>query len=131
MWWELYEAYARRDQLTLFYVLWNNPLLKIDMLLPAGESSLNSDTVTVVKHQKSAKKVGRRGIKESFWEHARNRCRNGMEEKAGAFREFHYWLYGLNPAVAKVLLHLWGVYATVVYGTIIKYRAYKRHRNER
>jgi len=54
-----------------------------------------------------------------------------MEEKACAFREFHYWLYGLNPTVAKVLLHLWGVYATAVYGTIIKFRAYKRHKNER
>ncbi len=129
MWWSLYEEYTRRDQLTLYYVLWKNPALKTDLLLPAGESSLNSDTVTVTKHQKSAKKAGRRGVKESFWEHARCRCRNGMEEKAEAFREFHYWLYGLNPIVAKVLLHLWGVYAIVVYGILIKYRAYKRHRN--
>lgn len=131
MWWSLYETYTRRDQLTLYYVLWKNPELKTDLLLPSGESSLNSDTVTVMKHQKSSKKAGRRGVKESFWEHARNRCRNGMAEKAEVFREFHYWLYGLNPVVAKVLLHLWGIYATVVYGTIIKFRAYRRHKNER
>lgn len=131
MWWNLYAEYTRRDQLTLYYLLWKNPELKTDLLLPSGESSLNSDTVTVMKHQKSSKKAGRRGVKESFWEHARNRCRNGMEEKAEAFREFHYWLYGLNPIMAKVLLHLWGIYATVVYGTIIKFRAYKRHKNER
>ena len=131
MWWSLYEEYTRRDQLTLYYVLWKNPVLKTDLLLPVGESSLNSDTVSVTMHQKSAKKAGRRGVKESFWEHARNRCRQGMEEKSDSFREFHYWLYGLNPVVAEVLLHIWGVYATVVYGTIIKFRAYKRHKNER
>ncbi len=130
MWWRLYEEYTRRDQLTLYYVLWKNPALKTDLLLPAGESSLNSDTVTVMKHQKSSKKAGRRGVKESFWEHARNRCRDGMEEKIESFREFHYWLYGLNPTVAKVLLHVWGVYATVVYGTIIKFRAYQRHKGK-
>lgn len=130
MWWSLYEQYTRRDQLTLCYVLWKVPEIKVDLILPEGESSLNSKSVTINKHQKSAKKAGRRGVKESFWEHARNRCRIGMEEKTDAFREFHYWLYGLNPIVAKVLLHLWGVYATVVYGTIIKFRAYKRHQGE-
>ena len=130
MWWNLYEEYTRRDQLTLMYVLWKRPDITTDLLLPAEESSWQSDTLQIHKHQKAAKQHGRRGIKESFWEHARCRCRNGMEEKAEQFREFHYWLYGLNPIIAKVLLHLWGVYATVVYGTIIKLRAYKRHKKQ-
>lgn len=131
MWWNLYEEYTRRDQLTLYYVLWKMQNLKTALLLPAGESSRKSDTVQIHKHHKTFKQAGRRGIKETFWEHARNRCRNGMEEKADTFREFHYWLYGLNPTVARVLLYIWGIYATVVYGSIIKYRAYKRHKNER
>ena len=128
-WWNLYEEYTRRDQLTLMYVLWEMPETKTALLLPEGESVWNSDTVQIHKHQKTSKQHGRRGVKESFWEHARDRCRNGMEEKAEQFREFHYWLYGLNPVLAKVLLHLWGVYATIVYGTIIKFRAYKRHKS--
>ena len=131
MWWTLYEEYTRRDQLTLMYVLWKMPETKLALILPEGEHVGHSDTIQIHRHQKTAKQHGRRGIKETFWEHARCRCRNGMEEKANQFREFHYWLYGLNPLVAKVLLYLWGVYATVVYGTIIKFRAYKRHKNER
>lgn len=127
-WWNLYENYTRRDQLTLMYVLWKNPDAVVELLLPDGESVWNSKTIQIHKHQKAAKEKGRRGVKESFWEHARCRCRSGMEEKTEQFREFHYWLYGLNPVVAKVLLHLWGVYATLVYGTIIKIRAYKRHK---
>ena len=95
-----------------------------------GLYEANSTNVRIHIHNNRARTAGRRGIKETFWEHARCRCRNGMEEKAEQFREFHYWLYGLNPVVAKILLHLWGVYATLVYGLIIKFRAYKRHKNE-
>ena len=39
MWWNLYEEYTRRDQLTLFYVFWKNPNVKTSLLLPSGESS--------------------------------------------------------------------------------------------
>lgn len=130
MWWSLYEQYTRRDQLTLYYVLWKVPEIKVDQILPEGESVWHSESVQIHKHEKTFRQAGRRGIKETFWEHARNRCRDGMEEKAEAFREFHYWLYGLNPVIAKILLHLWGVYATVVYGTIIKFRAYQRHKSQ-
>ena len=130
MWWNLYEEYTRRDQLTLMYVLWKTPEIRTSFLLPEGENALQSDTISVHKHQNSANKTGRRGVKESFWEHARSRCRIGMEEKTEQFREFHYWLYGLNPLVAQVLLHLWGVYATVVYGSIIKIRAHQRHKTQ-
>ncbi len=131
MWWNLYEQHTRRDQLTLFYVLWKTPAINTALLLPEGESSWNSNTVQIHKHNKNAKHIGRRGVKESFLEHARNRCRCGMEEKKELFKEFHYWLYGLNPSIARILLCLWGWYALVVYGAIIKYRAYKRHQNEK
>ena len=129
-WWNIILKRTRRDQLSLNYLLWKREIIR-DYILPIGEHVENSANVRINKHNKGAKSAGRRGVKESFWEHIRNRCRHGMEEKADKFREFHYWLYGLNPVVAKVLLHLWGVYTTVVYGTIIKYRAYKRHKNER
>lgn len=128
MWWSLYEQNTRRDQLTLFYVLWKMHAINTALLLPEGESSWNSNTVKIHKHN-NAKQSGRRGVKESFLEHARNRCRCGMEEKKEQFKEFHYWLYGLNPSIARILLCLWGWYALVVYGAIIKYRAYKRHQN--
>ena len=127
-WWNIINQNTRRDQLSLNYVQWKIPDLQTDLLLPEGESAWKSNAIRIHKHQTTSLQSGRRGIKETFWEHARCRCRNGMEEKADQFREFHYWLYGLNPAVAKVLLHLWGVYATIVYGTIIKMRAYKRHK---
>ena len=128
MWWNILNYHSRRDQLSLNYVLWKNPQIKTALLLPEGESVWNSKAIIIHRHQMSATEKGRRGIKETFWEHARFRCRNGMEEKTDQFREFHYWLYGLNPIIAKTLLHIWGVYATVVYGIIIKCRAYKRHK---
>lgn len=129
MWWNLYEQHTRRDQLTLFYVLWQIPAINTALLLPEGESSWNSNTVQIHKHKKNAIQSGRRGVKVSFLEHARNRCRLGMEEKKEQFKKFHYWLYGLNPSIAHILLCLWGWYTLVVYGAIIKYRAYKRHQN--
>jgi len=125
-WWNLYEGYTRRDQLTLMYVLWKQTSLKLDYILPPGESSWNSNKVQIVKHEKKAKKT--RGTKQSFLEHARGRCRTGMEEKSENFSELHYWLYGLNPTIAKCVLILWGWYALIVYGPIVKYRAYKRHK---
>ena len=129
LWWNLYEAYTRRDQLTLFYVLWKNPTVKITLLLPAGESSWNSSTVKVNKHNNNtSRQSGRRGVKESFWEHTRTRCRNGIQEKVEQFRDFHYWLYGVNPTIAKILLYLWGFYATIFYGMIIKFRTLKRRK---
>lgn len=127
LWWETICQYSRRDQLSLNYALWKIPIEQT-FIFPQGEHVDNSLNIRKIAHTRTAKLHGRRGIKETFWEHARCRCRNGMEEKAEQFRDFHYWLYGLNPKVAKILLHLWGVYATVIYGTIIKFRAYKRHK---
>lgn len=127
MWWNLYEEHTRRDQLTLYYILWKFPELKVTLLLPSGESSWNSNSVKIHKHQNNSKQIGRRGIKESFLEHARNRCRYGLEEKKDRFKAFHYWLYGLNPIIARFMLCLWGLYSLIVYGIIIKYRTYKKH----
>lgn len=131
MWWNLYKQHTRRDQLTLFYVFWKIPAIKTTLLLPRGESSWNSNTVKIHKHNKISKYSGRRGVDKSFLEHARNRCRCGLEERMGTFKEFHFWLYGLKPTTARILLCLWGWYALLIYGAIIKYRAYKRHKNEK
>ena len=131
MWWNLYEQYTRRDQLTMYYALWKKSEINTALLLPKGESSWNSKTIQIYKHKRNAKLVGRRGVKESFLEHARNRCRCGIAEKKKQFSEFHYWLYGLNPTIARMLLCLWGWYALVVYGVKIKYRAYKKRQNEK
>lgn len=126
MWWRLYESHTRRDQLTLCYVLWKMPIVKIGYILEENENACNSSTIRKISHKKSARQT--RGVNVSFLEHARCRCRNGMEEKKDCFRDFHYWLYGLNPKIAKFLLFLWGWYALLVYGTIIKFRAFKRHK---
>lgn len=130
MWWDLYNSYTRRDQLTLYYVLWKKAETKTALLLPGGESAWSSDTIRIHKHQNNARQAGRRGIKESFFAHARSRCRSGMQEKEKQFREFHYWLYGLQPPLAMILLNIWGIYTLIVYGAIIKYRAYKKHKKQ-
>lgn len=128
-WWNLYMNFTRRDQLTLMYVLWQMPNLRTTYLLPQNENAWNSNNVRILKHSKKSQQGGRRSLMQSFLEHARCRCRCGMEEKTEQFREFHYWLYGLNPTLARMLLDIWGIYALIVYGIIIKYRAYKKHKN--
>lgn len=128
MWWQLYEQYTRRDQLTLGYVFWKQSDVRTASLLPEDQSLWDADIVRVYQHESASRQRGGRGVKQSFWEHARSRCRYGMPEKEQKFREFHYWLYGLNPFTAKVFLYLWGFYTTVVYGLIVKYRASQRHK---
>lgn len=128
VWWQTYDAYSRRDQLSLFYVFWKIPGAKKTLILSEGENARNSDTFKIVDHLSIAKSANRREVKVSFGEHARNRCRHGLSEKEASFREFHYWLYGLPPKLAKLMLYLWGGYSLIVYGPTIKYRAYKRHK---
>ena len=128
MWWQLYEQYTRRDQLTLFYVLWKYPKVKTGLLLPMDELNGDQKPFQVLKHTEVSRDSGRRGLNQTFWEHARCRCRYGIIEKEQQFREFHYWLYGLNPFAAKVFLYLWGFYAILVYGPIAKYRASHRRK---
>lgn len=126
LWWKAICKYSRRDQLSLNFILWENPL-KQDYILPVGECVTNSNNVIKFGHTLKADQKGNRGINESFWEHARNRCRHGIKEKEKKFREFHYWLYGLNPILGKTLLYIWGFYATVVYGLTIKRRTKFQH----
>lgn len=128
-WWNLYEQYTRRDQLILCYVLWKMPEIKTALLLSSEESAWKSDIVQIHKHSTGI--VGQRSLDQSFWEHARCRCRVGMREKEARFKEFHYWLYGLNPTIARVILYIWGIYTLVVYGPIIKYRSCHNKKNGR
>lgn len=130
IWWTIIEKYSRRDQLSFNYALWCKHLRE-EYILPINQSSANTPYVSIYQHHKIANQIGRRDVIVSFGEHARNRCRNGLKEKVSDFREYHYWLYGLNPTIARMLLCLWGWYALLVYGVIIKYRAYKRHQNEK
>ena len=128
LWWQTYDAYSRRDQLSLFYAFWKIPGAKKTLLLSEGENARNSDALKVFNHLSIAKSANRREVKVSFFEHARNRCRHGLSEKEASFRAFHYWLYGLPPFIANLLLYIWGMYSLIVYGPTIKYRAYKRHK---
>lgn len=123
-WWILYEQSVCRDQLILGFVFWNNPEIKKSLLLPLGESVWKSDTVKRYEH---VLPIAGGHCRHTFGEHLRCRCRVGIQEKEAQFKEFHYWLYGLNPALALVLLYFWGVCATIIYGPIIKYRAHKKH----
>ena len=124
MWWHLYEKYTRRDQLILYYVFWKTPELKISFLLPEGESAERSDTIQIQRHNLQSKRT--RVVEETFWEHIRCRCRNGIEEKKSSFRKLHYWSYQFHPVFAKIILILWGIYSFIVYGLIIKKRVKKR-----
>lgn len=128
-WWELYDHYTRRDQLTLCYVLWKDSEINIEYFL-GGESIWNTTTLHIYKHHINSNNIGGRIVRKSFLEHFRNRCRIGIEEKIICFKEFHYWLYKHPLFISKMLLYIWGWYALIVYGLTIKYRTVKKHKNE-
>ena len=130
MWWTIIEKYSRRDQLSFNYVLWCKHL-KEEYILPVNQSSANTPYLSIYQHRKTANQIGRRKVVVSFGEHARNRCRNGLKEKISDFKEFHYWLYKRSLLVGKLLLYIWGWYALIFYGATIKYRTYKRRKNEK
>ena len=121
LWWHLYENHARRDQLTLMYLLWKHPELKRTSLMQCRE-----DSFIVNKHHSSKT----RSVHETFWQHARTRCRSGLEEKTEAFREFHYRLYKYPIWFEKIILFFWGVWNTALYGKEIKRRAAIRHQQK-
>lgn len=127
LWWNCIEKYSRRDQLSFNYVLWKLGL-EYSCILPIGENVRSSQTCKFYGHHNVSKEQGRHSFKESTSFHFRNRCRLGMDEKIKAFQEFHYWLYGLQPIIAKIILYLWGYTSMIVYGPIIKYRAWKKHK---
>lgn len=129
LWWDLYQNYTRRDQLTLKYVFWNLGMDSYDYILPSGESVYNSVSIRYVRHNKQSKAT--RIVKNSLWEHFRNRCRMGLPSKQEAFQRVHYFLYQFPVNMGMALLNLWTIYAIIVYGPRIKYEAYLRHKGNK
>lgn len=50
-WWQLYNSFSKRDQLSLCYVLWKNDYIP-DLLFPMGVSTRNSKCICYVPHRK-------------------------------------------------------------------------------
>lgn len=122
-WWNLYLHNSRRDQLTLCFVLQQFPELNRDLLLPVNENSWNSKCFhRVNKHNSSS----RQKQTESIFVHYRNRIRGNVPYMEKRFKDFHYFLYGLPPCIAKILLLFWTIYVIIRYGFQVKYEAYKR-----
>ena len=121
-WWELYQKYTRRDQLTLKYVLWKCEEVKVGYILSPHEM----DCVNRFIHKKDTR--GKRNVRINRWEHFRQRCRVGLPSKYKSFQDVHYHLYRYPYKFSMVLLDLWTIYAILVYGMRIKYDAYKRHK---
>lgn len=127
MWWKMYCDYSRRDQLSLFYVFWKHPSLSYGLFLPEGERAINSELFNYGVHRTTAPKT--RSIKQDFFQHARSRLRSGVDIKRRIkWNVFHYRLYALPVPIALAIVYVWGVLATMVYGPIVKYYAYKRHK---
>lgn len=120
LWWNTYLKYSRRDQLTLCYVLWKYPI-HTDYLLPFGEHYKKSTTISCYGHNAAKTPPP---LKQSYLEHARQRYASVIKEKETSIRDVYYFLFGLNPSLARILLRFWGVYIVFVYGLIIKYRVY-------
>lgn len=130
LWWKLYCDYSRRDQLSLFYAFWKHPDLSRGLFLPEGERAINSELFNYGVHGMSATKT--RSLKQSFFQHARARLRSGADLKRRAkWNEFHYRLYALPVPLALVIVFAWGLLATIVYGPVVKYDAYKRHKTKK
>lgn len=125
-WWEIYQQYTRRDQLSLMYVLWKNSTLKIGKILPSGENATNSTIVNRKTHSTSSKRT--RILNSNLWQHFRNRCRVGLPAKSQSFQDVHYFLYKFPAKLGILLLNLWTIYALIIYGPRIKYEAYLRHK---
>lgn len=125
-WWDLYCSSTRRDQLTLGYVIWKNTNLHVEHLLPNGESIWNTTLISITLHPKSQSK--NRRVHETFWQHARTRCRGGLEERIDSFKEFYFRLYKYPVWVEKIILTIWGFAVTALYGREIKRRANERHK---
>lgn len=122
LWWDLYQKYTRRDQLTLKYVLWKLNSAKIGYILSPNE--MNS--INRFAHNKYSR--GKRNFSMSIWEHFRQRCRVGLPSKYKSFQNVHYFLYKFPTSIGMLLLNVWTIYAILAYGMRIKYEAYKRHK---
>lgn len=130
MWWKLYCDYSRRDQLSLFYAFWKHPELSRGLFLPEGERAINSELFHYVVHGTAAPKT--RTLKQGFFQHSRSRLRSGADlKRRKKWNEFHYRLYALPVPLALVIVFTWGLFASIVYGPVVKYDAYKRHKTKK
>ena len=130
MWWNMYCNYSRRDQLSLFYVFWKHPSLQYGLFLPEGERAINSELFNYGGHRTAAPKT--RNLKQGIFQHARARLRSGADLKRRTkWNELHYLLYALPVPLALVIVFIWGLFATIVYGPFVKYDAYKRHKSKK
>lgn len=127
-WWNLYRSTTRRDQLTLRYIIWKNKEVHIERLLPTNESIWDTKLISITLHPKSQSK--NRSVRETFWQHARSRCRAGLEEKKTSFQDFYYRLYKYPIWIEKSVLFFWGICMTALYGKEIKRRANERHKQQ-
>ena len=64
-------------------------------------------------------------------EHARQRYATVIKENEISIRNTYYFLFSLNPSIAKILLWFWGMYIVLVYGLIIKRRVYIKNRKHK
>ncbi len=126
LWWDIYDRYSRRDQLSLGYALWRNPDVRVDFLLPKGERVFSSSLFCTNTHTPDGLK--RRIVKQSKMAHFRTRLRVGMPERFDSFRELHFKLYAFPVPIARVVLSFLGLVGVVVYGPKLKYIAYKHRK---
>ena len=136
LWWSLYERFTRRDQLSLPYAFWKTPGLHISLLLPENEHTFGATTAVIRhEHTDSAAEKGRRAIKQSFFEHARSRCRyiNHIDPRGRneLFYTFHNWLYGLPSWLAHPLLDFCGGCVVLFYGPWVKLKALIRKKKRK
>ena len=125
MWWDLYVRYSRRDQLSLDYVLWKYPDIEERSILPQGERYCSTKLVICTSHTSKAYGTNRRAVcQDTFFQLLRAKIRSSIPEKRERFEDFHFWLYGLPPFVARVLLFTWGM----AYAPKCLYRYLQRRR---
>lgn len=128
LWWQYIQTYSRRDQLSFNYVL-SKLHVKCASFFQNGESLRKTSCMICHQHSSTASS-SRRVLNHSFGEHARVRCRVGLPEKYDAFKSMHYRWWGYPVQYGLLCLYLWGVYATILYGPIIKYKTYLKHKRQ-
>lgn len=115
-WWELYCRYSRRDQLSLDYVLWKHPEVKLELFLPKGQRACNSDFFLFRSHNTGRDNVPPyRFVKQNAFEFIKNKIRAHIPRKRDRFEDFHYWLYGRSPSVSRIILLFWCIIYTPEY----------------
>lgn len=114
-WWEQIERYSRRDQLSIGYVLWKNPI-NFAYYLPPDENTRNSTDIKRMEHTSAEHQEGRRKMVLSKGEQNRIKCRVKFAEKREEFKQFHYWLYQFPVWMEYIFLALW----ELVYGARLK-----------